>query len=325
MQPISLDGNIVMSYRADSDIEKFISHIKDNYNIDSFSDFPISVCVIDNGASSATVKKLYGRFEGAIGIEIVNVSGLLPFVCGAKEAFEKDIVRFVFVQENCYALSLDAQNIVKCEKTEGTNKENAVALRLDDFIPFFCPNAENFSLSKDNGTDEKSVELENAQKLVASYKETVSILEGKLEHYETIKNEAKRYVCKADKLTVSKEFLELVILELVKKKNMKDSGFTGEVESLVYYEFSPLKEEGSVVYYTEHIAKVTAFAGSARLSSGTNVEREYVSPCIGKIFYLKAKNDNVKNDEPIAVIGGLLDTREDAMNWYVTQYCQGKI
>ena len=167
------------------------------------------------------------------------------------------------------------------------------------------------------------MELAEAKRLITGYKETIAILTEKLERYEAMKNESKRYVCKAGTLSVSKEFIAFL------KKSMKDSGSAAvsadEVESLVHYVFSPLKEDGNIVYYTEHIARIAAFAGSARLSSGSNNEREYVSPGIGKVFYLKAKDEDVKSDEPIAVIGGFLDTREDALNWYLTQYGQKKI
>ena len=176
-EPISINGNIKISYNSDEDLEIFITAVKETYNTESFSDLDIVVLIVNCGANAKKKKKLYLHFEGASDISIINAVYILPFVSGKKEKFSGNSVRFIQILDAVYTISVDEALNITCKKSDDTIAvdENVQTLLTEDFSFLFSLNAESFDLSKK--VIEES-ETEQAENIPEEKKEQIANLAG---------------------------------------------------------------------------------------------------------------------------------------------------
>lgn len=119
-EPISINGNVKISYNSDEDLELFITAVKETYNTESFSDLNIVVLIVNCGANAKMLKKLYLYFEGASDISIINAVYILPFVSGKKEKFSENSVHFIQILDAVYTISVDEALNITCKKSDDT-------------------------------------------------------------------------------------------------------------------------------------------------------------------------------------------------------------
>ena len=163
-KPISINGNVSMSYAAASDMEKFVAHIKGNYNIDDFSDDNFFVVIVNCGASTETLKALYGLLDGTKDTTLINASYILPFVSGRKEPFKIGDERTVRIFDAEYQLCVCPDSSIVCEKTQdGSASENSQILAAADFTFLFFSNAEYLEVLEKETVEEYAAEPQESQ------------------------------------------------------------------------------------------------------------------------------------------------------------------
>mgnify|MGYP002624860958 CR=1 FL=1 len=145
-EPISINGNVRMSYNSSDDLNELITSIKDTYNIDSFSDLVFSVFVVNFDADTKILKQLCAMLDGANDLNTVNAAFILPFASGKKEKFKKDENRTAQILESDYHICLNEDFSIVCEKAASGADENTQILVAEDFAFIFNLSAKDFGL-----------------------------------------------------------------------------------------------------------------------------------------------------------------------------------
>ena len=145
-EPISINGNVRMSYNSSDDLNELITSIKDTYNIDSFSDLVFSVFVINFDADSQIIKQFRSMLDGAKNLNVVNAAFILPLASGKKAKFKNGESRTAQILESDYHICLNEDSSSVCEKAASGADENTQILVAEDFAFIFNLNAKDFGL-----------------------------------------------------------------------------------------------------------------------------------------------------------------------------------
>ena len=176
-EPISINGNVRMSYNSSDDLNELITSIKDTYNIDSFSDLVFSVFVVNFDAGIKILKQLCAMLDGAKDLNVVNAAFILPFASGKKEKFKKDENRTAQILESDYYICLNEDFSIVCEKATSGADENTQILVAEDFAFIFNLNAKDFGLLEEEIKAEVAEETLQEQQSNIPEEKTEQILE----------------------------------------------------------------------------------------------------------------------------------------------------
>lgn len=128
---ISLDGNDIFKYSNTKDIENFCKKVKENYNIDSFSDIDISIKIIAFGKCQSSANILFEQVKGSMSVNVIDAKTLLPLLL----INELTIQNVVLQQEMTY-------NIVSFGVS--------YCIETDNWWHFFCYESENENSTNEN-------------------------------------------------------------------------------------------------------------------------------------------------------------------------------
>ena len=296
---VSIDGNMELEYKSSSDIEKFCNCLKEEYNIDDFSDLNISVLLIKAGAKEEDVKCLGDLLEGINDKNIIGANRVLPFIIAAQGLVEKSKTLVVNILNSFYKLEIDENlsvncNSIKCEK-------DSIELTEDMFQIFLNFNGKSF--------------LWNEEKIIKSTEELEEIIEyfrNELQKY--LHNEIeKRLYYEIEKIKSKRSLCYLRNKNAVKLYLINPSMiFEGKK---LCYKIKFLMVEGSSVRKNQKIATVIPIVdGTYQLE----YEDTIIADAEGKLFYLveNDKEQNIETGAVVAIIGDLNDTKTDVLNWY---------
>ena len=313
--PISINGNTSMNYKTTDDMDSLVTHIKDNYNIDEFSDDNFSVIIINCGGDRNAVQRLLQLTEGAADSNVINAEYVLPFIAAAKEKLRKEQSYKIRIGKTEFVLATDANGISSCIKSDGSEKDEAdIILELKDFAALFSADISRL------GNDEEALKQkdEELQQLSKEYEQKLADA-----------------VSKADsEMAKIKAQLDDAQKSLSKWTRRRSLCWSGNQEprssgGQSYYSFfgagsgssksyrreiTMLHKNGDSVKENEKIAEVKLFEGKATVNYAA---KYYVrAEQDGKVFYLAKNTSDIWANTPIAIVADKKDTEEDAMEWF---------
>ena len=311
-----------LEFASEKQIREFCQHIKDYYNIDSFSDLEMEISILRFDAVMKDVFLLLEEIKDAAEYNLVSVEKLLPWIAIKEGLIKVGTAIQVKTFELVYTVSLGKDMVLKCQ-IGGTDKRSS-EFPIERFSENYrlgkggllgYEDEKNALLKKFNAeltqNQQRIIELEN---LLSEEKKKRKIVEDNLEkstaEIDKIRDErarnANRCICKL--LRKDKEQLSDIWASI----NMVTASIIGGGFKETYT-VRHCCENTEIVKQGQRIANVAA----SRLGS-RQPELDFVIKATkaGRIFWLYETASELEYGIPIALIGDLADTKEDVMRWY---------
>ena len=289
--PISIEGNTSIKYQSDDDFKMLVDSIKDTFNIDEFSDIPLSVIVINANADSVNADKLFKNFEKAEQHSLIRAENIIPYILACKGKLNKDESFNISLFDASYSIKSNDEKI-ECLPEKIDSQKN-IEITAADFLTLFKVNPSAIGVDEGEISDLKD-KIETLQQSVASKeKEIQEITEEK------------------NKLQLTSDNLEKE-LENVRKQNELDSLhpaclsglFTeDDQDNYVSFTYEPLCKSGSLVEEGQEIATIKAFTFVSHYKGIIQVHSYNVASILKGYIYFKKDNDDLSvtklDDSPI--------------------------
>ncbi len=306
-QPISINGNVSMNYAAVSDMEKFVDHIKGNYNIDDFSDDNFSVIIINCDGDRNAVQTLYRLTTSATDSNIINAEYVLPFIAVAKEKLRKGQTYKISVCETSFTLTIAADGHTSCIKSDFDEKAD-ITLELNDFAILFSADISRL------GNDEETLRRKNEEieRLSKDYEQQLTAMKSQAEKetarlkMELEKCRRKRSLCWSGTMQPGSRHSYSGGIAQFLRQSSSQTGYRREMKML--------RKNGDAVKDGDRIAAVSLFEGRATVT--TSGSYYIYARQDGKVFYLTKDSKDTPMNTPVAIIADKDDTQEDAMEWF---------
>lgn len=182
--PISIDGNLKITYSSDKDFEKLLDAIRDTFNIDELDDISLSALIISCGTNKQYSDHLYRMIMKTTTHNIINAEIIIPYLCIYKTKLKQDQELCVSLLDSNYLISKQSNGKFKCIYLEDNNEDKSLfELELKDLLPLV-----ELDLSK-IGIDEKIIiekdnRIQQLEKELEQYKDYSAKLASDLEQKE---------------------------------------------------------------------------------------------------------------------------------------------
>lgn len=342
-KPVSVNGNVAMSYKDARDMDAFIQHIKDNYSIEEFSDDGFAVLIVNCDADAEVAERLHTLTAVAADSSLIRAEYVLPFIAAGKCKLKKDAALTVSIAETAYTIYTDTAGRAVCVQAGETDAGGAagesgeagteplLVIEPADFAVLFSADAGML------GNDEEALKQKDAQ-IAELQADTAHRLAGLRSEYEQelelekTAQESAEYQRQLEEVRDAVQNMRLKrsicwVKEYAQYAKTQDDKYRSHVfgggwglESVdstngqYRWEIQMLSKDGDLVVKGSPIAELTQYKGKATVK----YEANYIikAPQAGRIFYLEKDAANIKENTPIAIIGSEDDTRSDAVAWY---------
>lgn len=182
--PISIDGNLKITYSSDKDFEKLLDAIRDTFNIDELDDIPLSALIISCGTNKQYSDHLYRMIMKTTTHNIINAEIIIPYLCIYKTKLKQDQELCVSLLDSNYLISKQSNGKFKCILLNDNNEDKyLLELELNDLLPLV-----ELDLSK-IGIDEKIIiekdnRIQQLEKELEQYKGYCTKLSSDLDQTE---------------------------------------------------------------------------------------------------------------------------------------------
>lgn len=332
---ISIEGNDFLEIKEESSIVEFSKYIKEYYNIDSFTDININICIVSFYAKRKDLNLIYKDMKDASRLDIIDAKVYLPILLLKESSIKANSIVNVYCFENSYIMKITSDLGIEYI-LEGNGDEVKLEPEMFSIIFMFTcdglisDEAEIRKLKSNYKEllNEYKSSIEKKDKEIEKYEDRYKKLELK---YENIIKEIeilKREKEEQNKIKNTKRSVIWFTKDLIKSTSIYESNLRGEIFSL------PLMAASAIVNKKEYKIRNLHKSGDI-ITKGTNITEivEYVKTSIGelketgrkctikakysgRIFYLKDNNVCVTNDVEIAIITDESDTKKDVMKWY---------
>ena len=328
-KPISIHGNSFLRYEESDEEQridearKIVSFMKDNYNVDDFSDCPFRITVMDCGGGRNLAYRLASDMRTAVEINVVKFSRLLPWILQQKNVLNRNTDVFAVFAKQIYAVRCDEELYISISPAANTDpSRTTVEISEEDLIRYYYPVAtpekletvrievpptkEVIERMKKELREQLVQEQEEAARKAEEEKKRIRKLsKPQVITLQSPKDETVSWLIKrldrSDKPPLDKTIFTL--RQLVPDKSIVKAGQVIGIQDNDYYEYNypsilNIKSFGNIWTYSQ----VVLYA-----------------PCDGKLVWLSEKNDGkeknavtyayTKDPQPIAVIGDPEDSR----------------
>ena len=328
-KPISIHGNSFLRYEESDEEQridearKIVSFMKDNYNVDDFSDCPFRITVMDCGGGRNLAYRLASDMRTAVEINVVAFSRLLPWILQQKNVLNRNTDVFAVFAKQIYAVRCDEELYISISPAANTDPSRiTVEISEEDLIRYYYPIAtpekletvrieipptkEEIERMKKELREQLVQEQEEAARKAEEEKKRIRKLsKPQVITLQSPKNETASWLIKrldrSDKPSLDKTIFTL--RQLVPDESIVKAGQVIGIQDNDYYEYNypsilNIKSFGNIWTYSQ----VVLYA-----------------PCDGKLVWLSEKNDGkeknavtyayTKDPQPIAVIGDPEDSR----------------
>lgn len=328
-KPISIHGNSFLRYEESDEEQridearKIVSFMKDNYNVDDFSDCPFRITVMDCGGGRNLAYRLASDMRTAVEINVVTFSRLLPWILQQKNVLNRNTDVFAVFAKQIYAVRCDEELYISISPAANTDPSRiTVEISEEDLIRYYYPVAtpekletvrieipptkEEIERMKKELREQLVQEQEEAARKAEEEKKRIRKLsKPQVITLQSPKNETASWLIKRirsrDKPPLDKTIFTL--RQLVPDESIVKAGQVIGIQDNDYYEYNypstyNIKSFGDIWTYSQ----VVLYA-----------------PCDGKLVWLSEKNDGkeknavtykyTKDPQPIAVIGDPEDSR----------------
>lgn len=194
--PISIDGNKKITYESEHDFSRLISAIKKTFNVNEFSQAPLSVIIVNCSAENKYVDRLYEIFSCFDYHSVVKAENIIPYVFQSKNILdEKNLISIPIL--DCFYEISEQNNVTMCLSTCNTSSSSPTQLEPEFFSVLFNPDYINSQYS-------------NAKEAIANKDKLIADLESKLKHKE-------KEICDLSIVNENNQKLEREISENKKK------------------------------------------------------------------------------------------------------------
>lgn len=332
-KPVSINGNVSMSYKDKNDMDVFVQHIKDSYSIEDFSDDSFAALVVNCGADAEIAEYLHELTVKAADSSLIRAEYVVPFIAAGKCKLKKGEVVTVSILGMAYTICTDETGRAVCfisanvKRADGivdtmpesaaANANNPLVIEPADFAALVAVDTGLFGsdeeVLKQKDTQIAELRTEYEQKLTAMQKkaaqESAEYQRQLTEERENIKKERDKY---QQSLTTERRKIK----KLKTKRSIcwvyynddYSSDYTNQNIKLLY-------QDGAIVDIGSNIAQVIKRRSFPVFNFGGHTEN-IKAPNSGKIFYLTKDDAVITEDMPIAIIGSEGDTRSDVETWF---------
>lgn len=321
VEAISIEGNETMTYKSEEEVKEFCQYVKDYYNIECFSDIDMSISVIRFDASQHHVICLFEEIKIANECDIISIEKLLPLLVLKEGLVKPDITLQVEIFGSAY--SVWVSNDLKLQCIRGEVGKNKVELPIAKLSLYYCFDANNLIDNKEElekCQEEFRRELSHKEKLINKLKKNIQAekaradaAEAKVETLSDQKSKsAKRYICKFDKKCPLNAYNTIF-------SAIWGRGFAGDdlekkfAADDLEYRIVHVVSDSDVVKKNQKIAVAQAYYCGLRMSSYDMVITAVED---GRVYRLMDSHLTIKEGDAVALIGDLLDNKEDIMQWY---------
>lgn len=322
-KPISIHGNSFLRYEESDEEQridearKIVSFMKDNYNVDDFSDCPFRITVMDCGGGRNLAYRLASDMRTAVEINVVAFSRLLPWILQQKNVLNRNTDVFAVFAKQIYAVRCDEELYISISPAANTDPSRiTVEISEEDLVRYYYPIAtpekletvrieipptkEEIERMKKELREQLVQEQEEAARKAEEEKKRIRKLsKPQVITLQSPKNETASWLIKrldrSDKPSLDKTIFTL--RQLVPDESIVKAGQVIGIQDNDYYEYNypsilNIKSFGNIWTYSQ----VVLYA-----------------PCDGKLVWLSEKNAvtyaYTKDPQPIAVIGDQEDSR----------------
>lgn len=161
---ISLDGDEVLDYSGEKELEQFCGYVKEYYNISDFSEIEIAVKIICFHCDNYYANKMYEKMCRASECSIFNAAIILPLLLLKKTDIQKDSEYFVRAFGTQYSLVVDS--MLNCKCTVDVREKECLELKDEEFALLSRFNYDHLA------SDEKKIQdLEKSYSLAMNLKQ----------------------------------------------------------------------------------------------------------------------------------------------------------
>lgn len=317
-KPISIHGNSFLRYEESDEEQridearKIVSFMKDNYNVDDFSDCPFRITVMDCGGGRNLAYRLASDMRTAVEINVVTFSRLLPWILQQKNVLNRNTDVFAVFAKQIYAVRCDEELYISISPAANTDpSRTTVEISEEDLIRYYYPVA----------TPEK---LETVRIEVPPTKEEIERMKKELREQLVQEQEEAARKAEEEKKRIRKlSKPQVITLQSHKKetaswliKRIRSSDNPQPSLDKKIFTLRQLVPDESIVKAGQVIGiqdnDYDRFMGIFDYR-WTYSQVVLYAPCDGKLVWLREKNAvtyaYTKDPQPIAVIGDPEDSR----------------
>ena len=332
-KPISIHGNSFLRYEESDEEQridearKIVSFMKDNYNVDDFSDCPFRITVMDCGGGRNLAYRLASDMRTAVEINVVAFSRLLPWILQQKNVLNRNTDVFAVFAKQIYAVRCDEELYISISPAANTDPSRiTVEISEEDLIRYYYPVA----------TPEK---LETVRIEVPPTKEEIERMKKELREQLVQEQEEAARKAEEEKKRIRK-LSKPQVITLQSPKNETASWLIKRIDSSdkppldkTIFTLRQLVPDESIVKAGQVIGiqdndygrinnvygRINSLFGYVLDYRWTYSQVVLYAPCDGKLVWLSEKNDGkekntvtyayTKDPQPIAVIGDPEDSR----------------
>lgn len=316
---ISLDGNDVLEYSNQADIDQFCYYIKDYYNIDMFSDIDINITIVTFGMCYSNYTYLFECVKEATMVNLIDAKVLLPVLLLKTETVQNNKKYHVISFETSYCIKVDEN--YQCIYLEEEKNSEILNISIEQYKLILKFDCNHLIDDKKKYQEIENTFLMEKKKSDKEYQNMLEKYNVALKEIETLKKDLQK----------SQEELKKVIDVENKNKSRticrchiikrEPTGYKGIASMLggsfetigAKYKIHNIFRDGDIVKKDTHIAKIQQVYGEEVIRDNISLVKANAS---GRIFFLKKNNEYVKDNDIVAIIGVESDTRADVMEWY---------
>ena len=294
--PISIEGNTSIKYQSDDDFKMLVDSIKDTFNIDEFSDIPLSVIVINANADSVNADKLFKNFEKAEQHSLIRAENIIPYILACKGKLNKDESFNISLFDASYSIKSNDEKI-ECLPEKIDSQKN-IEITAADFLTLFKvnPSAIGVDEGEISGLKDK---IETLQQSVASKEKEIQEITEEKNKLQLTSDNLEKELKETKKQSEIEKIQNSIIPAFLSfdsnsYKILGDNVDDLSREPCFKFIFEPLCHSGDFVIKSQKIAKVTTFIFYKK---GDRIEyetSEVISLRNGYIYFNNEVNKDLK-------------------------------
>lgn len=177
---MSFRGNTSMLIESADDVDDFIEHCYDEYNINDFSELEFEVFIVNAGSSNEIYYKLYKGFSSCSVLGSADIKQIIPVAVALKHAIKKKQNIIVSFMSNIYEVTCNANGFVSANVGKG---KPTVTLAPEDLIFLHDINISDFSVDEselDKVRCEAAKDKEKSEKFLKDAEEKIEKLQAEI-------------------------------------------------------------------------------------------------------------------------------------------------